>query len=108
MGGLGSWNLGEKYSDKCAGLAPIAGGFENTDYPWERLRGTPVLVSNGSDDTVDPIAGASAGSSHGKGRSAPGLSRSARDGPCVDPRFRVSQNLRILRQQQAPVKMYRW
>jgi predicted peptidase len=52
MGGLGTWYLGEKYRDKWAGLAPIAGGFENTDYPWERLRGMPVLVSNGSADTV--------------------------------------------------------
>jgi len=52
MGGLGVWYLGEKYRDKWAGLAPIAGGFENTDYPWERLRGMPVLVGNGSADTV--------------------------------------------------------
>jgi predicted peptidase len=52
MGGLGTWYLGEKYRDRWAGLAPIAGGFENTDYPWERLRGMPVLVSNGSADTV--------------------------------------------------------
>jgi predicted peptidase len=52
MGGLGTWYLGEKYADKWAGLAPVAGGFENTDYPWERLRGMPVFVSNGSADTV--------------------------------------------------------
>jgi predicted peptidase len=52
MGGLGVWYLGEKYRDQWAGLAPIAGGFEDTDYPWERLRGMPVLVSNGSADTT--------------------------------------------------------
>lgn len=52
MGGLGTWYLGEKFRDKWAGIAPIAGGFENTDYPWERLRGMPVLVGNGSADTV--------------------------------------------------------
>jgi predicted peptidase len=52
MGGLGTWYLGEKYREKWAGLAPIAGGFEDADYPWERLRGMPVLVSNGSADTV--------------------------------------------------------
>lgn len=52
MGGLGTWYLGEKYKDKWSGLAPIAGGFDNTDYPWERLRGIPVMVSNGSADTV--------------------------------------------------------
>jgi predicted peptidase len=51
MGGLGTWYLGEKYRDQWAGLAPIAGGFD-TDYPWERLRGMPVLVSNGGADTV--------------------------------------------------------
>jgi predicted peptidase len=51
-GGLATWYLGEKYRDIWAGLAPMAGGFLDTDYPFERLRGLPVIVSQGGADTV--------------------------------------------------------
>jgi predicted peptidase len=105
MGGLGTWYLGEKYRDKWAGLAPIAGGFENTDYPWERLRGMPVLVSNGSADTVAIPSRAPAGGCHGEGRPASGLSRSTRGDPRFNPRFRVSEDFRILRPEQAAVSL---
>ena len=52
-GGLAAWYLGEKYRDKWAGLAPVAGGFLNlADYPFERLKGLPIIISQGSADTV--------------------------------------------------------
>jgi predicted peptidase len=51
-GALATWYLGEKYRDKWAGLAPMAGGFLNTDYPWQHLRGMPIFVAQGGQDTA--------------------------------------------------------
>jgi predicted peptidase len=51
-GALGAWYLGNKYRQLWAGLAPVAGGFLDTDYPFEHLRGIPVIVSQGGADTV--------------------------------------------------------
>jgi poly(3-hydroxybutyrate) depolymerase/catechol 2,3-dioxygenase-like lactoylglutathione lyase family enzyme len=52
-GALATWYLGEKYRDKWAGLAPVAGGFLNlADYPFEHLKGLPIIVSQGSADAV--------------------------------------------------------
>ncbi len=51
-GALASWYLGEKYRDQWAGLAMIAGGFLNTDYPYEHLRGMPVMIAQGGADTA--------------------------------------------------------
>lgn len=51
-GALATWYLGDKYRQMWAGLAPIAGGFLDTDYPFEHLRGIPVIVSQGGADTL--------------------------------------------------------
>jgi predicted peptidase len=51
-GALATWYLGDKYRSLWAGLAPVAGGFLDTDYPFEHLRGLPVIVSQGSADAV--------------------------------------------------------
>ena len=51
-GALATWYLGAKYRAKWAGLAMMAGGFLNTDYPYEQLRGLPVMVAQGGADTV--------------------------------------------------------
>ena len=51
-GALATWYLGEKYRQVWAGIAPVAGGFLDTDYPFEHLRGLPVIVSQGSADAV--------------------------------------------------------
>jgi predicted peptidase len=51
-GALAVWYLGEKYRQLWAGLAPVAGGFLDTDYPFEHLRGIPMIVSQGAADTV--------------------------------------------------------
>ncbi len=51
-GALATWYLGDKYRTMWAGLAPVAGGFLDTDYPFEHLRGLPIIVSQGSADAV--------------------------------------------------------
>lgn len=51
-GALATWYLGAKYRSKWAGLAMMAGGFLNTDYPYEQLRGMPVFIAQGSEDKV--------------------------------------------------------
>lgn len=51
-GALATWYLGDKYRPLWAGLAPVAGGFLDTDYPFEHLRGLPIIVSQGAADTV--------------------------------------------------------
>jgi predicted peptidase len=49
-GALATWYLGEKYRQMWAGLALMAGGFLDTDYPYEHLRGMPVIVYQGGAD----------------------------------------------------------
>jgi predicted peptidase len=51
-GALATWYLGDKYRSQWAGLAMAAGGFLDTDYPYEHLRGLPVIVYQGSADAV--------------------------------------------------------
>jgi predicted peptidase len=51
-GGLGTWYLGDKYREMWGGLAMIAGGFLDTDYPYEHLRGMPVFIGQGGKDVV--------------------------------------------------------
>jgi predicted peptidase len=49
MGSGGTWYIGGKYSEYWAGLAPMSGPFvQETGYPWEGLRDTPILVTEGT------------------------------------------------------------
>jgi predicted peptidase len=52
MGGMGTWYLGQKYADKWAGLGVMSGGFGYKDYPAERLKGIPLIVGAGTNDTA--------------------------------------------------------
>ncbi|PWU12587.1 MAG: hypothetical protein C5B51_00415 [Terriglobia bacterium] len=52
MGGMGTWYLGQKYADKWAGLGVMSGGFGYKDYPLQRIKGIPLIVSAGSTDTA--------------------------------------------------------
>jgi predicted peptidase len=48
MGSGGTWYLGGKYASYWAALAPMSGPFVlQAGYPWENLRTTPVLVTEG-------------------------------------------------------------
>ena len=50
MGGFGTWYLGQKYASRWAGLAPMSGGFGYVEYPMDRIKGIPLIVSAGSQD----------------------------------------------------------
>jgi predicted peptidase len=50
MGGNGTWYLGQKYADKWAAIAPMSSGFGYVDYPLDRLKGIPIMVTAGSRD----------------------------------------------------------
>jgi predicted peptidase len=49
MGGGGAWQLGAKFADKFAAMAPCAFGI-GTEYPYDRLKGMPVLAVVGDQD----------------------------------------------------------
>jgi poly(3-hydroxybutyrate) depolymerase len=56
MGGGGTWYLGAKYADRWAALAPIAGPASDlTEYPFDRLKGMPVMVCHGDVDATVPV-----------------------------------------------------
>jgi predicted peptidase len=50
MGGNGTWYLGQKFASRWAAIAPMSSGFGYADYPLQRLKGMPLLVSAGSED----------------------------------------------------------
>jgi poly(3-hydroxybutyrate) depolymerase len=57
MGGGGTWYLGQKYAAKWAAMAPIAGPApEPATYPFDRLKGIPVMVCHGDGDATVPVA----------------------------------------------------
>jgi len=57
MGGGGTWYLGQKYAEKWAAIAPIAGPAPDVSaYPFDRLKGMPVLVCHGDADATVPVA----------------------------------------------------
>ena len=48
MGSGGTWYIGGKYAEYWAALAPMSGPFVlQAGYPWEDLRATPMLVTEG-------------------------------------------------------------
>ncbi len=49
MGGGGTWQLGAKFADKFAAMAPCAFGI-GTEYPYDKLKGMPVLAVVGDLD----------------------------------------------------------
>jgi dienelactone hydrolase len=55
-GGAGTWYLGEKYPEKWAAIAASAAATSPEGFPFERLRGVPLMVVHGDADTEVPIA----------------------------------------------------
>jgi len=65
MGGFGAWNIGLRYHDLFAGLAPMAGGIAREEYVLGRDRrsrslldnagGTPCFFIHGDEDEVVPV-----------------------------------------------------
>ena len=49
MGSGGAWHLAATYPDRWAALAPLSGPFLDTrTYPFDRLRGLPILMADGT------------------------------------------------------------
>ena len=51
MGGDGTFHLGQKYHTLWRAIAPCAGGSDLRFYPHERLKGLPVLLLVGTEDS---------------------------------------------------------
>ena len=52
MGGMGTWYLGQKYPEKWAAMGAMSSGFGYADYPLQRLKGIPIMVTAGGKDTA--------------------------------------------------------
>lgn len=54
-GGGGTWYMGEKYADKWAAIAASAAPTRPAGFPFERLKGMPILVCHGDQDDEVPV-----------------------------------------------------
>lgn len=55
-GGAGTWYMGEKYADKWAAIAASAAATRPAGFPFDRLKGMPILVCHGDQDDEVPVA----------------------------------------------------
>jgi dienelactone hydrolase len=55
-GGGGTWYMGEKYAEKWAAIAASAAPTRPAGFPFERLKGVPILVCHGDKDDEVPVA----------------------------------------------------
>jgi poly(3-hydroxybutyrate) depolymerase len=55
-GGAGTWYLGEKYAGKWAAIAASAAATRPAGFPFDRLKGMPILVCHGDQDDEVPVA----------------------------------------------------
>jgi poly(3-hydroxybutyrate) depolymerase len=54
-GGAGTWYLGEKYAEKWAAIAASAAATRPAGFPFDRLRGMPIMVCHGDKDDEVPV-----------------------------------------------------
>lgn len=54
-GGAGTWYMGEKYADKWAAIAASAAATRPDAFPFERLKGMPILICHGDKDDEVPV-----------------------------------------------------
>jgi len=55
-GGAGTWYVGEKYAEKWAAIAASAAATRPAGFPFDRLKGMPILVCHGDKDDEVPVA----------------------------------------------------
>jgi len=55
-GGAGTWYIGEKYAEKWAAIAASAAATRPAGFPFDRLKGMPILVCHGDQDDEVPVA----------------------------------------------------
>jgi dienelactone hydrolase len=54
-GGGGTWYMGEKYAEKWAAIAASAAPTRPENFPFERLKGVPMMVCHGDKDDEVPV-----------------------------------------------------
>jgi dienelactone hydrolase len=54
-GGAGTWYFGEKYAEKWAAIATSAAATRPEGFPFESLKGMPILVCHGDKDDEVPV-----------------------------------------------------
>jgi predicted esterase len=55
-GGAGTWYMGEKYAEKWTAMAASAAATRPAGFPFERLKGMPILICHGDQDDEVPVA----------------------------------------------------
>jgi predicted esterase len=55
-GGAGTWYMGEKYAEKWAAIAASAAATRPAGFPFDRLKGMPILICHGDQDDEVPVA----------------------------------------------------
>jgi poly(3-hydroxybutyrate) depolymerase len=55
-GGAGTWYMGEKYAEKWAAMAASAAATRPAGFPFDRLKGMPILICHGDRDDEVPVA----------------------------------------------------
>ena len=55
-GGAGTWYMGEKYASKWAAIAASAAATRPSGFPFENLKGMPIMVCHGDKDDEVPVA----------------------------------------------------
>jgi poly(3-hydroxybutyrate) depolymerase len=58
MGGAGTWYLGTKFAERWAAIAPCAATSVGEGFPLDRLKGLPVIYTNGDQDMTVSVDGA--------------------------------------------------
>jgi dienelactone hydrolase len=55
-GGAGTWYMGEKYAGKWTAIAASAAATRPAGFPFDQLKGMPILVCHGDRDDEVPVA----------------------------------------------------
>jgi len=55
-GGAGTWHLAQKYPEKWAAIAASAAATRADGFPFDRLKGIPMMVCHGVKDDEVPVA----------------------------------------------------
>jgi len=55
-GGAGTWYMGEKYAEKWTAMAASAAATRPAGFPFDRLKGMPILICHGDQDDEVPVA----------------------------------------------------
>ncbi len=55
-GGTGTWHLGQKYSERWAGIAISAGRANPATYPFDKIKDKAVVIFHGDKDVEVPVS----------------------------------------------------